>query len=501
MNQYILFDLDGTLTDSTPGIVNCFRYTLDAFGITDYDEDKLSLVVGPPLKDSFTKIFGFSEEDADKAIVKYRERYIPIGIFENALFPGIDHMLMNLKKHGATLAVASSKREDMVHTVLKHFNIEKYFEVIVGSNDGDRTTKEHVIEEALHQLFNGGDIEYDNIVMVGDRKYDIIGAKQYNISSVGITYDGVFLEELKAEGADYIVFTAKELEELLLRGRKKSLVKEEKTTLSYRLSSPLIVIYDLIIPIAIYYCGTNILRMVNYSLWGGQLNIIKGLIFLVMAAIMFYLYGYVELRNARFSYKVRNANILRGSEPIYRKNVLGAITILFVMISGALFSIAFNTLFTLTGISSMSANFTEVMEVQQSVSILEGIFIYGICSPIAEELMFRGILYNRLKRHFSMISAGIVSALFFGAYHGNLVQGLYGFVAGILLFAVYEKSGSLLWVIFLHGIINLVGFALSSIVSFAVFCLNPFVCAISFVLMLILLYLAYAIEKKNKGID
>lgn len=215
--QYLLFDLDGTLTDPKIGITTCAQYALRHFGIEEPDLDKLEPFIGPPLLDSFREFYGFDEEQGKEAIKVYRERFSSVGLFENEIYPGIEEMLAHLKQAGKKLAVASSKATVYIVRILEHFGIEKYFDVVVGSElDGTRTKKEEVIEEALRQLCRGEKIENDRIVMIGDRKFDMEGAKKFGLISVGVSFGYAVPGELEQAGADYLVDTVAALERLLL---------------------------------------------------------------------------------------------------------------------------------------------------------------------------------------------------------------------------------------------------------------------------------------------
>lgn len=220
MFQYCLFDLDGTLTDPREGITKSVQYALHRFGIEEPDLKKLEPFIGPPLKASFMEFYGFTEEQAKTAIAVYRERFAPIGVLENQIFEGIPEMLQHLHQNGQKLAVASSKPIGFVRQILQHFGIDRYFDVVVGSElDGTRGTKEEVVEEALSQL---GILELSdeekkkNCAMVGDRKFDIQGAKAYGLTGIGVSFGFAGEGELKEEGADIIVDTVKALEEVLL---------------------------------------------------------------------------------------------------------------------------------------------------------------------------------------------------------------------------------------------------------------------------------------------
>lgn len=217
--QYLLFDLDGTLTDPKMGITRCVQHALQSFGIEEENLDKLEPFIGPPLLDSFKEFYGFDDDKAKLAIEKYRERFQSVGLFENEVYPGIPKMLKKLKTRGMHLAIASSKPTVFVERILSHFRIRRYFDVVVGSElDGTRATKAEVVEEALRQLFEDTPVQKDQVYMIGDRKFDVEGAKAFDIESVGVAYGYGSIEELTKAHADYVVKTVEELEQFLLRG-------------------------------------------------------------------------------------------------------------------------------------------------------------------------------------------------------------------------------------------------------------------------------------------
>ncbi len=211
--KYILFDLDGTLTDSAEGVTRSVHYALSKFGIQTPPE-KLKLFVGPPLQKSFEKVYGFNESQSRRAIDYYREYYREKGIYENKLYPSIPEMLRTLKKEGKKLYVATSKPTVFADKVLRHFAIDSYFISIVGSNlDGTREEKSAVIS---YLFANNGELEKTKTVMVGDRKHDIRGAKGCGLDSIAVTYGYGSAEELQEAGPDYLVHSVRELKELLL---------------------------------------------------------------------------------------------------------------------------------------------------------------------------------------------------------------------------------------------------------------------------------------------
>lgn len=219
MFQYCLFDLDGTLTDPKEGITKSVQHALKHFGIDEEDLSRLEPFIGPPLIDSFMEFYGFDEAKAREAVDVYRERFAPIGVLENSLIPGTQQMLSHAKEKGIHMAVASSKPLCFVRQILEHFNIDQYFEVVIGSElDGSGCAKEEVVEKALARLgVSTMDKEKRHLccAMIGDRKFDIQGAKAHALTGIGVSFGYAAEGELEEAGAEYIVDTMAELEELL----------------------------------------------------------------------------------------------------------------------------------------------------------------------------------------------------------------------------------------------------------------------------------------------
>lgn len=206
MKKTILFDLDGTLTDSGEGIINCATLALRHFGLPIPSYADMCTFVGPPLRDSFIR-FGVPADQADEAIRVYRSRYIPTGMFENTPYPGIRELLEKLRAEGYTLYVATSKPEEMSVTILEKFDLAKYFHRICGASiDSSRSTKDAVI---AYLLESSGAKE--DMVMVGDTKYDILGAKAHGIPAIGVGWGYGKVEEMEEAGAVGIAETMDEL--------------------------------------------------------------------------------------------------------------------------------------------------------------------------------------------------------------------------------------------------------------------------------------------------
>lgn len=199
--EYILFDLDGTLTDPKEGITRCVSYALEHFGIKR-DPDSLTCFIGPPLKEQFMKYAALSERDAVRAVEIYRERFAPIGLFENKIYDGILPMLEKLRSLGAVMAIATSKPKVFAVQIAEKYGIAPYMTEIVGSElDGTLTDKALVIKKAMELL--GADKEHT--IMVGDREHDCIGAKKNGIGCIGVLYGYSEPGELKRAGALKIV--------------------------------------------------------------------------------------------------------------------------------------------------------------------------------------------------------------------------------------------------------------------------------------------------------
>ena len=206
----ILFDLDGTLTDSGEGIMNCAVYALSHFGIPTPTEKELRTFVGPPLTETFAR-FGVPADQLEEAVRIYRQRYLPIGKFENHPYPGIRELLEKLKADGHTLFVATSKPEVTSIEILEHFGLDGYFEKICGaSTDFSRNSKEAVIAYLLDSCG-----ARDHAVMVGDTAYDVIGAKAHGIPTVGVCWGYGLVEDMEKAGAAAIAHTMDELYEFL----------------------------------------------------------------------------------------------------------------------------------------------------------------------------------------------------------------------------------------------------------------------------------------------
>ncbi|MDE6639185.1 MAG: HAD hydrolase-like protein [Acetatifactor sp.] len=474
MKNYLLFDLDGTLTDPKVGICTCVQYALASFGIDEPDIDKLTPFIGPPLKDSFMQFYNMNDQQAESAVAKYRERFQDTGLFENELYDGIPKMLEALNSKGMYLAVASSKPTVFVERILEHFHIKKYFKVIVGSElDGTRVNKDEVVAEALRQLFGDNPVEKEKVYMIGDRRFDVEGARAIGVESVGVTYGYGDMEELREAKADYIVRSVEELQSFLLRG-----TEDTKKGLTFQIIWQTIysfLMFVLVRTIALSLTVNLFLLIAKnvpkFSLLlydeAGEVAGITGNGSAIAQIVAFIAGSAIVFRTARVMIlkAAKESRLLHiKKEPIQNYLFLGTATL------GAMLGL--NMLLDLTGITNNSAAYQAVAEQQYAASIWLGIILYVLIAPPAEELLFRGIIYNCLKGPVRPLVAMLMAAMFFGVYHGNWVQGIYGFLMACLMIYGYEYFGDFRVPVAMHAAVNLISYLLSN-TSLAV---SGFVC-------------------------
>lgn len=465
MKQYFLFDLDGTLTDPKIGITTCAQYALKSFGIEEPDLDKLEPFIGPPLRESFMEFYGLTKEQAEQAVEKFRERFHDTGIFENELYPGIHDMLRTLKGKGMHLAVASSKPQAYVERILEHFKLASYFEVVVGSEfDGTRENKQEVVQEALNRLFGENPVDKTKVYMIGDRKFDIAGAKSMGVESVGVTYGYGSLEELKEAKADYIVRSVVELKKFLLREVEEAQTRPVKANGSFfgtiwQILYPFL-LFILVKQAALY--AINLLSLSTFSKMDGALAsfwLVKdsagvptgftGNASTIMTGLAYIAAGLAVWKSAKlFVTKAAEDNKLSH----LKKDPVSSYVLLGTAVVGIIFGV--NLLLELVEITNKSEAYQHLLESQYSANFFVGIVCYGILTPIAEELVFRGIIFNYMKRFMKLKFAIVLSAFCFGAYHMNAVQSAFAFLIGMLMAYGYEYFGSFAIPVGIHIAMN-----------------------------------------------
>ena len=494
MSQVILFDLDGTLTESGEGIINCVQYALEKLGKKEEHPENLQCFIGPPLKEQFMKYAGLSEEEGEKAVVYYRERYTTTGIFENRLYPKIPELLELLKINNKILAVASSKPEVYVKQILKHFQIADYFTAIVGSElDGRRTEKAEVIEEALRRMHL--EEERDKVLMVGDRSHDVQGAISCGLQCIGVAYGYGSREELEKAGAVYIADSVEDLgilaspndeettenvesvrniipdrekvkkyeipETRKLEKEEKEMPEPAKKKEKFRYSTAG-QIWRLIYPFLIHYGATLLATIALYLVYliqagglqetasAGQ-RLINSTLYVTLigdltAAMILYLFYRKDQMHRKEGFSGT------GKAFVWAPPVIWFSVIILAIATGQFLNDLINGLH----LNDLFTGYSEVSEQAfsgQPVGLM--ILVVGIIGPICEELMFRGIVFHRLKDWVKPQAAIVISALLFGIYHGNVVQFFYATCMGVMLAVIYDKTGTLWISIVAHIAANL----------------------------------------------
>lgn len=480
MKKYLLFDLDGTLTDPGVGITTCVQYALKSFGIEEPDLDKLTPFIGPPLKDSFKEFYDMDDMQATEAVAKYRERFENEGIFENQVYKGIPEMLRLLQSKGFYLGVASSKPTVYVERILDHFDLRKYFYVIVGSElDGTRVNKDEVVMEALNRMFAYKPIQYSQVYMIGDRKFDIEGAKARGIESVGVAYGYGTMEELKAAKADYIVRSVEELQKFLMRGVEEvqtpGAPKAQGSGLNF--SKIWVMLYYFLIFMLVrsivmyavdYFCIKlwelklpaaldNFLFVRDPAAWEANADFgftgNQG----VLKAMLGFLAGALFIRKDAM-------HVIRTmAEENKLKYLRKEGKVSYLLLAGATIGAAFglNIALELAGVVDKSTAYQNVVADQYSAHFVLGLISFGLVTPIAEELLFRGMIHNLLKRVMSGKVALLFSSALFGLYHMNFVQGMYAFLMGCLIGYAYEYFGDFKMAVAVHAGANVLVYCLT----------------------------------------
>ena len=212
--KYVLFDMDGTLFDTSEGIKMCYNCGLEHFGIHTKDDSELDRVIGPSLYDSYREFYGLEGDDLKEAIRIYRDLYSKEGIYKVRMYDGIENMLREIRKNGHIIGLATTKPLVMASMILEFSGLKQYFDVTCGANlDGSLSDKRELINKCMEL---SGFSDKNRVFMVGDRFYDIMGAKEAGVHSVGVTYGFGSLEELTEVGSEFIVNSPDDVARLIL---------------------------------------------------------------------------------------------------------------------------------------------------------------------------------------------------------------------------------------------------------------------------------------------
>lgn len=448
MYQYILFDLDGTLTDPKEGITKCIQYALrEECGIEVTDADKLEHFIGPSLRDSFRDSYGIADADMDRVIARFQERYRPTGVKENQIYPGMHDMLHRLKKQGKLLAIASSKPQEFVHVVLQNFDIEDCFAVIVGSvQDNVNDSKIEVMGKALAQLQKRAGKRFDRkkVLMVGDRRFDVEGARHFEVDSAAVTYGYAPEGELEQCRPTYMADSVEALEEI---------ITGQPAYYRYRNKASLLKTWEILYPLLAYWAVEMLVVQLLFYILNRKMYLpgvtqrqmrvyINAAATIAVWPLLAYLYRKSAPRDISFVVTRRKEKRIR------REGIL-------IAAYGAAMALGINILFAGLGMAGFSDRYQEVAASQYSVALPVGLVIYGILTPFTEELIFRGVIYNRTKKYFPVALAVFLNAIVFGCYHGNLVQIVYAFIMGLVMAFLYEHYGHLAAPVIFHASANL----------------------------------------------
>lgn len=455
MWKTVLFDLDGTLTDSAEGITKCVQHALVNMGYEAPELDDLHCFVGPPLREMFMEYTGMSEADGERAVALYRERYVPTGIFENHLYPRIVKMLELFQKSGITMGVASSKPEVYVKQILEHFGIDDYFKVIVGSElNGERVHKKDVVEEAIRRLKMEKNKE--QIVLVGDTKYDVEGAREVGIQCIGVTYGYGDQEELEASKPVYLAESVSDVAECILSQH----VKPKKETAVYKMWR---ILYPILLHIgmsSLIAYGSMVVLMVMQMAQTGSMDIqaaankileLNSILTAVSCGALIPI-TYWFFRKDEWKRKDQG---LRNR--LMAADKFGIKQILLVVVFFILYSVLVNQLIMWSGLHLLFPYYSEEVAVSLfNTSILLAVYLaVALLAPISEELIYRGLIYRRLRDYLGVKWAMVMSALIFGLVHGNMVQFVFAFLIGLALAAVYERYKTIWAPIAAHMAVNL----------------------------------------------
>lgn len=536
MFSCILFDLDGTISDPKQGICGCVQYALRSFGIEEPELDRLEPFIGPPLAESFMKYYNFTAEQAQEAVEKYRERFSVTGKYENVLYPGMGALLHDLKASGATLAIASSKPTVYVEDILVHFGIREYFDIVVGSElDGRRVHKEEVVAEVLSQLAARGESDPDKMVMIGDRSFDVEGAKAIGAHCIAVSYGYAQPGELENAGAEIIVRDVEGLRSVLLGGTQAGSSAQAGTgtqagrdtqtgtstqagtgaqagnstatgsnTLSerYRGSAAKTKTKSGQFWSAV---GTSALAMFAYYV----ISLLISSVILTAVSIV-YAIGLQELEGSSYNFWLNVASALSTFGAfiicygIWHKKIrfhstkeIDKLSIVPMVILAAAIAIGMNGVLTLTELYRFSPTFQRVSEMQFDTPVWLGIISYGILAPLGEEIVFRGVVYGQLRKVLKVPYAVVLSGLAFGLFHGNLVQAVYATVIGCLLALVYEWYGTIAAPMLFHSVANLFVYVMLELLPFGGVFLSVPSCVLFLVLSVGSLFLLWMLQGKS----
>ena len=458
----IFFDFDGTLVDTAEGLTKGLAQAFDReLGMKVEDLSSLRRFIGPPFYVSFKEELQLDDAQVAACVAAYREYYSAQGMYECALYPGMKELLDKLAAEHFTLCVASSKPLEFVEAMLTHLQIRPYFTVVEGARaDRPNETKADAIRYALEKI--GMAERKSEVVLIGDTKYDMIGAQEAGIDTIGVTYGYGDRATLESFVPACIVDNTEELGNVLIgqaraamgpafaAGQPKAAEKESIWTRLWRLGYPMLLGFGVQNAIAFIISAAMgvLLAVQGYNeteisdMIYGKMLIMLG-IANTLSVPLFYLFF-------RMDEKRRQAS-QRGLLKKNRFNVGSFIAIcLFTLGASQLVNVFVSVL------NIPSDVYDELNEtVFTSMSLPWQIIIIAIVTPVAEEMLFRGLIYRRLREYRNAWISSIVCGALFGVYHGNLLQGVYTALLGFVICVIYEHYGTIWAPIIAHFANNL----------------------------------------------
>ena len=500
----VLFDLDGVLIDPIDGIENSAQYALRAVGKEEPDLAKLRDFGSEPLRAAFANHAALTEEETDRAVNAYSEYYSARGAFQSRVYPMIPEMLYTMKRSGFKIAAVTSRETQQALRILQQFDLARFFDAVVGVNPGSSpVTKKTLIEQALIAL--GMQYGRGNVVLVGDRFYDVEGAKEAGISSIGVTYGYGSAQELRESGADYVAENAGELGRLLLKPGAAGGKDGSSMTFLQRFG-------QIAVPLLLWFGITNLVAGIGGGIYGvirfrelilsnpdptaaaqqilealnsadmGKINmILSGVANVVLIPIMFAVY-----KKDIFRTTGRKTSLRAEKKPGWFNAVI-------TLLMGFSISTVMNVLIALTGIDEWMYEMNPSRyDMFASVPLWIEFIIICLLAPVVEELLFRAVIFRRVRRFSSYIGAAFISAALFGIVHFDVVTGLCAFIIGVFMAMIYEYTQSIFTSMFFHfgfnfysiavalmgldklsesaaGIVTIVFFVVNIIVMFATF--------------------------------
>ena len=465
----VLFDLDGTLIDSTEGMVRSVQYALGTVGKTENDLRNLRRYLGAPLREAFQEYAGLSEEEAGRASEAYRDYFSRDGMYIASVYPGIPEMLYALKRAGMTLGVVTSKETAQAVRILQQLQLARCFDVIIGCRPEETNIpKGALIEEALNVL--GKQQLRGEVVFVGDRFYDVQAAHGAGIAAAGVSYGYGTAGELAQSGADCVAGNVMGLAQCLMRGGQ--MVSRGNAGAPMTTGQKIL---EVMIPILLWLAITNIVSLIGggiygvikvneYITGGGDVSsapqvILQEMMQSDMNMINMLLSGIANIISIPVFFSIFKKDTLRLTgrrTSLKAEKKPGAVNTLTALFMGLGISVVLNIIIAMTPIAQWMYEMNPGRyDMLDSLPLWASFIVTCLLAPVAEELLFRALVFRRMRRFTGYMTAAFVSAAIFGFVHFDVVTGIAAFIIGVIMAMLYEYTGSIFTSMFFHFGFNL----------------------------------------------